>query len=144
MRKIAKLISFALALSGASAFAAEQAVTSSTTKTTTPPVAQEGQVTPHADNTNINERDKNHATPTPDEQSGTEEDRKLLATVRSAIVNDKKLSIAAHNVKILAAQGVITLRGPVKSSKEKAKVEAIVKKVPGVTSINNQLDVKTN
>ncbi|MES2206907.1 MAG: BON domain-containing protein [Pseudomonadota bacterium] len=143
MQKTAKLISFILALSGATAFAAEQTATSTTT-TTAVPAAAHGQTTPQADNTNINARDKNDAAPTPDEQSGTEADRKLLASVRSAVVDDKKLSVAAHNVKILAAQGVITLRGPVKSTKEKAKVEAIVKKVPGVTSVNNQLDVKTN
>ena len=56
----------------------------------------------------------------------------------------KSLSTTAHNVKILAENGVITLRGPGKSDAEKAQVEALAKQVAGVTSVQNNLDIKTN
>jgi len=63
--------------------------------------------------------------------------------VRRAIVKDTSLSTSAHNVKLVAAQGSVTLRGPVKNADEKAKVEADVKAVSGVSSVDNQLDAKT-
>lgn len=50
----------------------------------------------------------------------------------------------AHNVKILVEGGAVTLRGPVKSADEKAKVESLAKQVKGITTTDNQLDVKTN
>jgi hyperosmotically inducible protein len=39
--------------------------------------------------------------------------------------------------------GAVTLRGPVDSADETAKIEAIAKGVRGVKKIDNQLDVKT-
>ena len=63
--------------------------------------------------------------------------------MRRAIVKDTSLSTSAHNVKLVAAQGSVTLRGPVKNADEKAKVEADVKAVSGVSSVDNQLDAKT-
>ena len=63
--------------------------------------------------------------------------------MRRVIVKDTSLSTSAHNVKLVAAQGSVTLRGPVKNADEKAKVEADVKAVSGVSSVDNQLDAKT-
>ena len=62
--------------------------------------------------------------------------------MRRAIVKDTSLSTSAHNVKLVAAQGSVTLRGPVKNADEKAKVEADVKAVSGVSSVDNELDAK--
>ena len=50
--------------------------------------------------------------------------------------------MSAHNIKIVAAHGAVTLRGPVKSADEKARVESIVKSVAGVDSLDNELDIK--
>jgi hyperosmotically inducible protein len=66
-------------------------------------------------------------------------DRKLLSTVRRAILHEKTLSTAAHNVRLAANSGVITVTGEVRSASEKKKVEALVAKVPGVTSVDSQL-----
>ena len=38
-------------------------------------------------------------------------DRKLLAAVRRAIIHDNTLSTAAHNVKLKASGGVVTITG---------------------------------
>jgi len=135
---ISKLMSFTLVLGCASALAADPPA-DSTTKT---PPAQ-GQTTPRADNTGINVRDKGGETKTPQKQTNGEADRKLLAAVRRAVVDDKTLSKSAHNVKIVTKDGVVTLRGPVTSEDEKTKVEKIAQQVAGVTNIENQLDVKT-
>lgn len=110
----------------------------------TPPVVTEGKSASNVDNTGINSRDKNAANKTPDDQSDRPEDRKLLAAVRRSVVNDKSLSMMAHNIKIEVSAGTVTLRGPVKNADEKAKIEKIAQAVSGVSSINNSLDVKTN
>jgi hyperosmotically inducible protein len=96
-----------------------------------------------ADNSGVNQRDRMSQMKTPTDQPNDKADIKVAAAVRRAIVKDKSLSMMAHNVKFVAAQGVVTLRGPVKTADEKAKIEADVKNVQGVNSVNNQLDVKT-
>ena len=138
MRKLLPLIGFTFVLGCASAAAADRPADSAT-KT---PAAQ-GQTTPRADNTGINVRDKSGATQTPQKQTNSEADRKLLAAVRRAVVGDKTLSKSAHNVKIVSKDGVVTLRGPVRSEDEKGKVEKLAQQVAGVASVENQLDVKT-
>lgn len=110
----------------------------------TAPAAPAGQASPTADNTRLNTRDQGSTGDTAQSQSNAKGDRELLAAVRRSVVKDKSLSVTAHNVKILAANGVITLRGPVKSDEEKAKVEELAKQVAGVTSVQNNLDIKTN
>jgi hyperosmotically inducible protein len=97
-----------------------------------------------ADNTKINARDKSADTIKPTDQPNNSVDIKLAAAVRQAIVNDKGLSITAHNVKLVAANGVVTLRGPVNSQGEKGKVGQCVAAVAGVSKVDNELDVKTN
>lgn len=98
----------------------------------------------NTDNTRVNARDKDGASVTPQNQSNAAADRKLLAAVRRAIVKDKSLSTTAHNVKIMTANGAVTLRGPVKTDDEKSKIDALVKQIDGVTNVDNQLDVKAN
>jgi osmotically-inducible protein OsmY len=94
-----------------------------------------------ADNTRVNKRDMDHTTTTPTDQPNNSADVKFAADVRSAIYKDKTLSTKAHNVKLVAANGVVTLRGPVASAAEKAKIETIVSSVAGVARVDNQLDV---
>jgi osmotically-inducible protein OsmY len=66
----------------------------------------------------------------------------LLAKVRQAVVDDKTLSTNAHNVKIVTNNGVVTLRGPVKSADEKKTIEAIATQVAGVTKVENLLEIE--
>lgn len=95
-----------------------------------------------ADNTGVNKRDRSSHTTKPTDQPNDKADIKLAAAVRRAIVKDKSLSMSAHNVKLVAARGSVTLRGPVRDAAEKAKVEADAKSVPGVSAVDNQLDIK--
>lgn len=95
-----------------------------------------------ADNSGVNARDRSSQTTTPFDQPNDKADIKLAAAVRHAIVKDKVLSMSAHNVKLVAAGGVVTLRGPVDSDDEKARVESVVQGVSGVSRVDNQLDVK--
>jgi osmotically-inducible protein OsmY len=95
------------------------------------------------DNTRTNKADRSNTGQTPQGQSGTEADRKLAAAVRKAIVGDKSLSSYAHNVKVVTHDGVVTLRGPVRSEDEKSKVAQLAQKVSGVSKVDNQLLVKS-
>lgn len=97
-----------------------------------------------ADNTKMNVRDKSPETIKPTDQPNNSVDIKLAAAVRSSIVNDKALSTTAHNVKLVAANGIVTLRGPVNSQSEKEKVGQCAAGVAGVSKVDNLLDVKTN
>jgi hyperosmotically inducible protein len=75
-------------------------------------------------------------------QSETEADIQISAAVRKAVVDDKALSVNAQNVKIITANGIVTLRGPVKSEQEKSSIEAKAKQVAGVTRVDNLLEVE--
>lgn len=46
----------------------------------------------------------------------------LAAKVRRAIIEDRNLSMAAHNVDVAVKNGVVTLRGQVRSSEERDSV----------------------
>ncbi|SEV90917.1 BON domain-containing protein [Luteibacter sp. 329MFSha] len=100
------------------------------------------QDTSKVDNTAINQRDRHAESATPMDQPNDAADIRLAAAVRKAIVADDSLSTMGQNVKLIAAKGIVTLRGPVKDDAEKARIEAIAKGVPGVATVQNQLDTK--
>lgn len=94
-----------------------------------------------ADNTGRNERDRHDAAVTPMDQSNDPADVELTQKIRKAVVADDALSMNAHNVKIVSANGVVTLRGPVDSMDEKSKIEATAVRIAGVKNVRNQLEV---
>ncbi len=98
--------------------------------------------TPDADNTRMNKADQKNTQPTAQNQSNEKADRELAAAVRKAIVRDKSLSTNAHNVKVVAKDGTVTLRGPVRSDDEKTKVSQLTRQVKGVSNVDDQLLVK--
>ena len=95
-----------------------------------------------ADNTKTNQRDRNANEPTADQQKENRSDRDLTQQIRRAIVKDKSLSTYAHNVKIIAQNGVVILKGPVRSDDEKRAIEAKAAEIAGQDKVTSQLDVK--
>ena len=93
------------------------------------------------ENTELNARDKNDATLTPEDQIETESDIKITVAIRKAAVMDDTLSLNAQNVKIITRSGVVTLRGPVKNEAENKKLNDFAKHTPGVVKIDNQLEL---
>ena len=79
---------------------------------------------------------------TADDQTNAKSDRLLTANVRKAIVGDKDLSTYAHNVKIIAHAGHVTLKGPVKSEEEKKQVATDASNAVSSDNISNELTVK--
>ena len=112
---------------------------------TPPPADQQSapQTAPPADNTKMNERDRSANEPTADRQKDNRSDREMTQQVRKAIVKDKSLSTYAHNVKVITQNGMVTLKGPVRSEEEKKAIEAKAAEVAGPDKVTNQLDVKS-
>ena len=96
------------------------------------------------DNTGRNVQDRSGATLTPGDQSESEADRTLTQKVRQAVMADESLSTTAHNVKIISVNGIVTLRGPVNSAKEKATIDAKAQQIAGATKVDNQLEIVAN
>ena len=94
-----------------------------------------------ADNSGKNVRDRQDSSKTPGDQSNAKADLAITQAIRKAVVADKALSTKAHNVKIITANGVVTLRGPVNSSEEKDKIAETAKSVAGVKSVDNKLEI---
>jgi hyperosmotically inducible periplasmic protein len=97
-----------------------------------------------ADNTKVNQRDRNQAEATADQQKENPTDRQLAQQVRRAVMKDNSLSSSAHNVKIIAQNGSVTLKGPVKSEKEKQAIEAKAAEIAGADKVNSELQVAPN
>jgi hyperosmotically inducible periplasmic protein len=102
---------------------------------------QVSQTAVEADNSGRNVRDRNDQTKTPEDQSENEADRTITQNIRQVITADDSLSTNAKNVKIITNDGTVTLRGPVKSEKEKAEIEAKAKQIAGVKRVDNQLEI---
>jgi hyperosmotically inducible periplasmic protein len=102
------------------------------------------QDTAAADNTSKNQRDRSGETRTSGDQSNSSEDVKTTATIRRAIVKDHSLSATAKNVKIITADGTVTLRGPVRNEAEKTKIAELAQSAAGNAKIDNQLEVKAS
>jgi hyperosmotically inducible periplasmic protein len=95
-----------------------------------------------ADNTKTNQRDRNQNEPTADQQKENSSDRLLAQQVRRALVKDKSLSTYAHNIKVIAQNGAVTLKGPVHSDEEKQAVEAkAAEAAGGPDKIKSEIDV---
>jgi hyperosmotically inducible periplasmic protein len=95
-----------------------------------------------ADNSARNERDRSGETKTSGDQSNSPADIKITAAIRRAVMKDRSLTMTAKNVKIITAGGLVTLRGPVKSAREKTKIDQLAKAAAPGAQIDNQLEVK--
>jgi hyperosmotically inducible periplasmic protein len=105
-------------------------------------IAQDMSQTPAPDNTRTNDRDRNPAQATADQQKENRSDRDITRDIRRSIVQDKSLSTYAHNVKIICENGMVTLKGPVRSEDEKRAIEAKAAEIAGKDKVANQLEIK--
>ena len=73
--------------------------------------------------------------------SGPEfEDVKLTAIVKAQLAREDQVTLQAISVDV--DDGVVKLKGKVSSAEKKAKAEEIARKVDGVKSVVNNLEVK--
>jgi len=95
---------------------------------------------PKADNTAKNERDRDTTNPTPIDQKNNQADIDITAKIRKQVV-DTKMSVNAQNIKIITQGGQVTLRGPVETADEKARIEEIAQSVAGPGKVDSQIEV---
>jgi len=96
---------------------------------------------PAADNSAVNERDKTGATKTPIDQNENQKDIQITADIRKQVVDQADFSVSARNVKIITADGKVTLRGPVTTEKERDVIVKIAEEVAGKSNVDSQLEI---
>ncbi|MEW6301541.1 MAG: BON domain-containing protein [Thermodesulfobacteriota bacterium] len=80
----------------------------------------------------------------PHGRTAIENDAVILSRVQESIRTDPALASSAQGVTVAVENGVVTLRGPVKTEKEKADLAAKAQQVAGVREVNNQLQTAPN
>jgi hyperosmotically inducible protein len=95
------------------------------------------------DNTAVNKRDRDRSEKTPIDQNENQRDVNITAEIRKAVLATKDMSINARNVKIITADGKVTLRGPVNSEEEKKVIGDIARQLAGKDNVTDEIEVKT-
>lgn len=94
--------------------------------------------TPAADDTAQNADDSGL---TASDQSNSERDVELTRMIRQKITENEDFSTDAENVKVIAENGVVTLRGPVETEEEKQAIVDLARETEGVSRVDDQLEV---
>ncbi|MFY9906136.1 MAG: BON domain-containing protein [Terriglobales bacterium] len=103
--------------------------------------AQDSQTQP--DNTRVNQRDRSPDEATADQQKANRSDRDITQQIRRSIAKDKSISTYGHNVKVITQNGMVTLKGPVRSEDEKQSIESKAAEIAGGNDkINDQMEIK--
>ena len=76
------------------------------------------------------------------DQGNSSSETKITADIRRQLVVSGTLSLSSKNVKVITTGSKVTLRGKVKSEKEKTEIEGIAKATNGVTEVDSQLEVE--
>jgi len=108
----------------------------------TPAPSQAASDSTAADNTERNSSEQNKSTETSEQQSNSKDDLVLTQQIRQAIIKDGSLSMNGKNVKIIARDGQVSLKGPVDSQQEKDTISAKAGEIAGKDKVDNQLEVK--
>jgi osmotically-inducible protein OsmY len=104
-------------------------------------VNAQGTSTP-ADNTKVNSRDRKTGAVTAGQQKENQGDRELTANIRKALMDNKELSTYAHNLKVVSRDGMVTVKGPVRSQEEKKTVESIATEIAGTGKVKSMISVQ--
>ncbi|HYK16986.1 MAG TPA: BON domain-containing protein [Bryobacteraceae bacterium] len=80
---------------------------------------------------------------TANQQKNGKSDRELTQDIRKAVMADKSLSMEAHNIKIVSRNGVVTLRGKVKSQDEKKTIVDKAIQAAGPGNVTDELMVSS-
>jgi osmotically-inducible protein OsmY len=93
------------------------------------------------DNSKTNRQDRGSATA--DQQAENPGDRDLTRKIRKSIMDDKSLSSYARNVKVIARNGTVMLKGPVRTEDEKSAIEAKAVEIAGAANVKSEITVKS-
>ena len=93
------------------------------------------------DNSRVNDRDRGGELKTPLDQGQSSADVERTAEIRRRILAIPEVSINAQNVKVITANGNVTLRGPVASEAERDAIYHAAVEVAGEDNVMNELQV---
>ncbi len=93
------------------------------------------------DNSKANQMDRQPSATTADQQKNDSSDLTLTRDIRRSLMADKSMSTYAHNVKIIAQNGKVTLKGPVRSDDEKSAILAKATSVAGQGNVSDEMTV---
>lgn len=93
------------------------------------------------DNSAINQRDGSVAELTADQQKSNTSDMLITAQIRKDILKQKNLSTYAQNIKIITINGVVTLKGPVRTMSEENSILKYARSVAGVSNVVNEIAI---
>ena len=65
-----------------------------------------------------------------------------MQKIRKSLMDDKSLSTYAHNVKIIAQDGKVTLKGPVRTEEEKRTIAQKANEIAGAGNVTDEMTVK--
>lgn len=91
------------------------------------------------DNTKINARDMDQKKLTADQQKNSKTDTRITSRIRQDIMNQKNFSTYAKNVKIITVNGKVTLKGPVRSEREKNEIMNFARQSAGQMNVSNEM-----
>ncbi|MEO7775476.1 MAG: BON domain-containing protein [Steroidobacteraceae bacterium] len=94
-----------------------------------------------ADNSANNRPDRAANQVTADEQSNSKKDMALTQRVRQSVMEDKTLSVYGKNVKIVSANGAVTLSGVVRTAAEREQIGIRAAAIAGKDRVMNELKV---
>ena len=129
------------AMASASTQTAQVASNSAPAPLSAAPMAGDTSSMAAADNTKRNVRDRAPSQQTADQGKNNMTDLEIERQIRKSVYGDKTLSTYAHNVKIVASNGSVTLKGPVRSEDEKANIAAKAAAVVSADKITNQIEI---
>lgn len=93
------------------------------------------------DNSSINIRDRDPNSMTADQQSDNTSDIDITRYIRKSLMKEDELSTYAQNVKIITVNGMVTLKGPVRSEAEQLIILNSANIIAGALNVTNQMTV---
>ena len=79
---------------------------------------------------------------TSQDQGSSKSDLEMTRNIRREVVSRDSLSMNAKNVKIITVNGVVTLKGPVKSESERNAIKKIADHLAGGAKVVNEISIE--
>lgn len=73
-----------------------------------------------------------------------ESDDAIVTSARESLERDPEIASIVPKLQITSYNGIVDVSGPVQSEAQKRQIDSLIRKVGGVSSVNNQLKVSSN
>jgi osmotically-inducible protein OsmY len=111
---------------------------------TTGAIAKDNMSNVRPDNTRMNAVDRMRGAKTADDQSMASSDTDITRRIRHSLMQDKSITSAGKNIKVITNKGAVVLRGTVNTEAERHNVVSTAKGVAGASKITDEIRVVSN